>query len=209
MIAGGIGITPLLTMSSELKTRGADFHLHYCARNQGKTIESNELMELINNGKATIYHDNGDPSNGIDLKTTLKEYGDGEHLYFCGPTGFMTAIKNETKHWPPEYIHYEHFSAVSQEQNLEKKSNTEFQINLNRSKLKFRVEANESIIDSLRKNNFFIESSCEEGYCGTCLTRYLGGEPDHRDTVLDEKERKNFILICCSRSNSPELVLDL
>ena len=96
-----------------------------------------------------------------------------------------------------------------QEQNLEKKSNTEFQINLNRSKLKFRVEANESIIDSLRKNNFFIESSCEEGYCGTCLTRYLGGEPDHRDTVLDEKERKNFILICCSRSNSPELVLDL
>ena len=59
------------------------------------------------------------------------------------------------------------------------------------------------------KNNFFIESSCEEGYCGTCLTRYLGGEPDHRDTVLNEKDRKDFVLICCSRSNSPELVLDL
>ena len=208
LIAGGIGITPLLAMASELKMREADFHLHYCARNQSKTIQSDELMELISNGKATIYHDNGDPSNGIDLKKTIKEYENGRHLYFCGPTGFMAAIKNEIKDWPKDHIHYEHFSAASHEQNLEK-LNTEFLITLNRSKLKFKVAANESIIDSLRKNNFFIESSCEEGYCGTCLTRYLGGEPDHRDTVLNEKDRKDFVLICCSRSNSPELVLDL
>ena len=73
LIAGGIGITPLLAMASELKMRGADFHLHYCARNQNKTIQSNELMELINYGKATIYHDNGDPSNGIDLKKNYKK----------------------------------------------------------------------------------------------------------------------------------------
>ena len=83
-------------MASELKMRGADFHLHYCARNQNKTIQSNELMELINYGKATIYHDNGDPSNGIDLKKTIRNYEEGRHLYFCGPTGFMAAIKNAT-----------------------------------------------------------------------------------------------------------------
>jgi ferredoxin-NADP reductase len=205
LIAGGIGITPLLAMSTELNDKGADFHLHYCARNQSKTIQSDELLRLINIGKATIYHDNGDPSKGINLKTTLKNYDDGQHLYFCGPTGFMAAIRNETNHWPPENIHFENFSSVTQEKN----TNTEFLIKLNRSKLKFKVEVNESIIDSLRKNNFFIESSCEEGYCGTCLTRYLDGEPDHRDTVLNEKDKKDFILICCSRSNSPELVLDL
>ena len=102
-------------MSTELNDKGADFHLHYCARNQSKTIQSDELLGLINIGKATIYHDNGDSSKGINLKTTLKNYDDGQHLYFCGPTGFMAAIRNETNHWPPENIHFENFSSVTQE----------------------------------------------------------------------------------------------
>lgn len=209
LIGGGIGITPLLAMSAELLRRNADFHLHYCTRNESKIIQSPLLKELISLGKATLHLDHGNPSDGINLITTLKDHAPGEQLYFCGPTGFMNAIKAAASHWPNELIHFEHFSPPPVAELVSNEPNTEFVVKLKRSKLEFIVGEDESITDVLRKNNFFIETSCEEGYCGTCLTRYLEGTPDHRDTVLNIKDRESFLMICCSRSKSTELVLDL
>lgn len=209
LIGGGIGITPLLAMAAELSRNEADFHLHYCTRNDSKVIQSSILKKLIAQGKATLHLDNGNPADGINLTTTLKHHSPGEHLYFCGPTGFMNAIKNAASHWPKEFIHFEHFSPPSIKESLATQPNSEFLVILKRSKLEFAIGADESITDVLRKNDFFIETSCEEGYCGTCLTRYLEGVPDHRDTVLSDKDKESFLMICCSRAKSAELVLDL
>jgi len=71
------------------------------------------------------------------------------------------------------------------------------------------VPASESIVDVLRANGFSIDTDCREGYCGTCITRYVKGEPEHRDTVLSEKERKSYVMICCARAKVSPLVLDL
>ena len=73
----------------------------------------------------------------------------------------------------------------------------------------FDIPADRSIVEVLRDNGFDIETDCEDGYCGTCITRYLDGEPEHRDTVLGEDERKRYAMICCARARSPMLVLDL
>ena len=87
--------------------------------------------------------------------------------------------------------------------------NTPFQVKIKKSGQIFDIPADRSIVGVLRDNGFEIETDCEDGYCGTCITRYLDGEPEHRDTVLGADERKRYAMICCARARSPMLVLDL
>ena len=85
----------------------------------------------------------------------------------------------------------------------------EFRIRLALTGEVFTVPADRSIVEVLRENGVDIETCCEQGYCGTCMTRYLKGEPEHRDTVLDDEDREDYVLVCCARSRTEELVLDL
>ena len=87
--------------------------------------------------------------------------------------------------------------------------NTPFRIRVRGTGEEMEVPADRSIVEVLRENGFYVDTCCEDGYCGTCLTPYVEGEPEHRDTVLDEDDRKRYVLICCARSRTPMLVLDL
>ena len=84
-----------------------------------------------------------------------------------------------------------------------------FRIRLALSGEVFAVPPGKSIVEVLRENGIDVDTCCEQGHCGTCMTRYLEGEPEHRDTVLDDEDRERYVLICCARSRTGELVLDL
>ncbi|GIX29313.1 PDR/VanB family oxidoreductase [Pelomicrobium sp. G1] len=208
LIAGGIGVTPMMAMIAELEARGEDYRLYYCTRSREKTAFLDRLGPLVAAGKVKVHHDGGDPARGLDLGTLLRECEPGTHLYYCGPPGFMEAVKTASAHWPREALHFEYFSPPA-DASAPGSENRPFRIRLLRSGRELEVPADKTIVGVLRENDVFIETSCENGVCGTCLTRYVDGEPDHRDFVLDEADRKEFVLVCCSRSKTPVLVLDL
>lgn len=208
LVAGGIGVTPMMAMVAELSARGEDFFLHYCTRNADKTAFLARAQALAASGRAALHHDNGNPLQGLDLQALLRNHEPGTHLYFCGPPGFMEAARAFSAHWPREAVHFEYFAAPAEPAG-KPEENRAFRVKLVRSALELEVPADKSIVDVLREHDVFIETSCEEAYCGTCLTRYLAGEVEHRDTVLDEKDRKEFLLVCRSRARTPVLELDL
>ncbi|MCG8560507.1 MAG: PDR/VanB family oxidoreductase [Hyphomicrobiales bacterium] len=206
LLAGGIGVTPMMAMMHELEDRAADYRLHYCTREPGKTAFLDRLQPRIDAGKVMLHHDGGDPTQGLDIRATLAPFTPGMHCYVCGPPGFMSAAMDAVGAWPPHAVHREYFTSPEQD---EERVDAPFQVRLSRSGHVLDVPADRSIVDVLRAHGLDIETSCEDGYCGTCMTRYLGGEPEHRDTVLDDGDRKKYVMICCARATGAPLVLDL
>jgi ferredoxin-NADP reductase len=110
LIAGGIGITPIMAMIAELRRRRADFRVHYCTRSPGETAFLDDLAVLAAQGRVLFHHDGGDPTKGLDIATTLREWRLGTHLYYCGPAGMMAAAATASQHWPPGTVHCEYFA---------------------------------------------------------------------------------------------------
>jgi ferredoxin-NADP reductase len=110
MIAGGIGITPIMAMVAELRRRHAEFRLHYCTRSPEETAFLDDLAVLAAQGFVQFHHDGGDPTKGLDLAATLRECRPGTHLYYCGPAGMMTTAAAASAHWPPGTVHCEYFA---------------------------------------------------------------------------------------------------
>ena len=110
LIAGGIGITPIMAMIAELRRRRADFHLHYCTRSPEETAFLEDLAILAAQGRAQFHHDGGDPAKGLDIAATLSDYRPDTHLYYCGPAGMMAASEAASRHWPPGTVHCEYFA---------------------------------------------------------------------------------------------------
>lgn len=205
LMAGGIGVTPMIAMIHELEARGARWHMHYCTRSPERTAFLSQLAPLIAAGKVTVHHDEGDPARGLDIAKTLGNFEIGTHLYFCGPPGFMSAVKAAVGYWPVHTVHCEYFTASEDRPEFK---NDPFEIKLRSTGNVLKVPADKTIVDVLREHGHTIDSDCEDGYCGTCITRYLSGDPEHRDTVLSEGERKTYMMICCSRAKGT-LELDL
>jgi vanillate O-demethylase ferredoxin subunit len=208
LLAGGIGVTPMMAMIATLRARGADWRMHYCTRSAEKTAFLGRLKPLIAAGKVIVHHDGGDPKKGLDISATLREAEPGTHLYYCGPAGFMAAVADAAKHWPDGSVHFEFFNSPV-DRPAESRANTPFQVKLKSTGEILDIPADKSIVQVLRDKGHTVDTSCEEGYCGTCLTRYVEGEPEHRDTVLDAADHAQYVLICCARSKSPMLVLDI
>ncbi len=110
LIAGGIGITPIMAMIAELRRRRADFRLHYCTRSPEETAFLDDLAILAAQGRVQFHHDGGDPTRGLDIAALLRKYLPGTHLYYCGPAGIMAAAEAASRHWPPETVHCEYFA---------------------------------------------------------------------------------------------------
>ncbi|HEY1430372.1 MAG TPA: ferredoxin reductase [Stellaceae bacterium] len=110
LIAGGIGITPIMAMIAELRHRRAEFHLHYCTRSPEETAFLDDLAVLTAQGRVEFHHDGGDPAKGLDLAATLREPRPGTHLYYCGPAGMMAAAAKASAHWPAGTVHFEFFA---------------------------------------------------------------------------------------------------
>ena len=209
LLAGGIGVTPMMAMMETLETVGADYVIHYCTRTPLNTAFMDRLIPLAEQGKVFFHHDGGDPSQGLDIDATLDNPRAGTHLYYCGPPGFMSAAASAAvDHWPEGTAHFEYFTPPEEDRD-EPLENKPFQVKIVSSGDIFDIPADETIIEVLRGAGLTIDTSCEDGYCATCMTRYLEGEPEHRDAVLDDEDRAEFVLICCARSRTPVLVLDL
>lgn len=214
LIAGGIGITPLLAMGYALRAHGADYHLHYCTKTRADTAFLAEAEEIFD-GRVTFHHDGGDPSNGIKLDEVLAHPAQGTHLYICGPTGLLTAARKAVAHWPEGTVHFELFSSSRTEE--EKQALAEaaahdgsFDIVLAQSDKRITVPPDRSIFEVLRDNGVMLPSACEEGWCGNCVATYLSGDIDHRDECLDDDERKTKLQTCVSRAKPGDtIVLDL
>ncbi len=192
-------------MIAELRRRRADFQLHYCTRSPERTAFLDELMPLAAQGRVHFHHDGGDPARGLDIAATLRDPALGTHLYYCGPAPLMAAAAEAAKEWPVGAVHCEYFTAPA----TGFEEDQPFRVRLARSGVEYEVPAGETIVEVLRRHGIAVRTSCELGYCGTCLTRYLGGEPEHRDQALEEHDRKRYVLICCARSRTPVLELDL
>ena len=206
LLAGGIGVTPMMAMIESLEVTQARWAMHYCTRNLESMAFRARLEPLIAAGKVTLHHDGGDPSQGLDIRSLLSDYEAGTHVYCCGPPGFMSAVKASVGAWPPKSVHFEYFTAAADDSNF---VNKPFQIKIKHTGAVLDVPADQTIVDVLRAHGFAIDTDCEDGYCGTCITRYLDGEPEHRDTVLSDVERKNYVMVCCARAKGAPLVLDL
>lgn len=208
LLAGGIGVTPMIAMIHQLERRGDLYEMHYCTRSIETTAFKEFLAPRLKSGFVKLHHDNGDLTAGLNIAALLEKQRSGEHLYFCGPGGFMSATKTASAHWDKGTVHSEYFTAPS---DVDEKhaNNTLFHVRIKDTDDVFEVPADKSIVVVLRENGFPVDTQCEDGYCGTCLSRYVDGEPEHRDVVLDEEDRSEFMLICCSRSKTKEITLDI
>ena len=209
LLAGGIGVTPMMAMIEELERAGRPYAMHYCTRSPERTAFLDRLKPRIDAGKVVLHHDGGDPSKGLDIPDTLRRFEPGMHLYACGPSGFMNAVNGSVGAWPPHAVHQEYFSAREMTEEEKAWDAKPFKVKIASTGAVFEIPANRSIVSVLQEHGIIVPTDCEEGYCGTCITHFIEGEPVHRDTVLDESDREDYVMVCCVRAKSEVLVLDL
>jgi phthalate 4,5-dioxygenase reductase subunit len=203
-IAGGIGVTPMMAMIKELLAQKKRFRLFYLNRSPEMTAFLAELSAPELKGSIVIHYDGGDPARSLDLKPVLAERKNREHLYCCGPRPLMEAVRRMTDHWSPAAVHFEAFS----EAETHKPGDKPIIVHLAKTGGTVEVPAGKTILEVLRAKGLDVPSSCETGTCGTCRTKLIAGEADHRDLVLAEHERKDTIMICVSRAKTDEIAID-
>jgi ferredoxin-NADP reductase len=203
LIAGGIGITPMLSMIERLKSLKKDWQLVFCAR----TRESAPFVKDLESDERVRFNFDGEPGGTmIDMSVLIASHGVESHFYCCGPLPMLEAFGSATGHLPRDKVHVEFFTAASPAATA-----GGFKVILAKSGREVDVQPGKTILDALNDAGIVTPYSCAEGVCGTCETVVLEGVPDHRDLVLTEAEKSSNkkMLICCSGSHSERLVLDL
>jgi vanillate O-demethylase ferredoxin subunit len=156
-----------------------------------------------------FHFDDGAVGQKLDIGALLAMPQPSVHVYVCGPKGSMDAVLGAARGagWPETQLHYEFFSAAP----VKSEADGSFEVKLASSGRIVVVPKARSVVQALAEVGVDIATSCEQGVCGTCLTRVLEGEPDHRDLFLtpEEQAANDQFTPCCSRSKSPLLVLDL
>jgi vanillate O-demethylase ferredoxin subunit len=209
LLAGGIGITPILCMTERLAVMGADFELHYCTRTKERTAFAQRIAASSFAARVAHHFDDGPASQKLDIAALLATPQPGTHVYVCGPKGFMDAVLGTARAagWPEPQLHYEFFGAAP----TACASDGSFEVQLASSGRIVVVPRDRSVVQALAAAGVEVMTSCEQGVCGTCITRVLEGVPDHRDSYFtpDEQAANDQFTPCCSRAKSPRLVLDL
>lgn len=204
-IAGGIGITPIMAMCRKLLSDGhSNFRLIYCTQSLESTVFADQLAEAELAPHVTLHHDEGDIANNYDFWPHF-ETPTSAHVYCCGPKPMMEAIQDFSGHWPESQIHFEDFNPVK----VFQQDDVSFTVYLKKSNIRITIPQDQTILETLRDNGYDLRSSCESGTCGSCKTRLLAGDIEHRDLVLTDDEREDFIMICVSRAKGGEIILDL
>lgn len=208
LIAGGIGITPILSMAERFTELGIDYTLYYCTRTRSETAFLEHIEERFGD-RVILHHDEGVREQSLDVKKLLEKRAPGTHVYVCGPPGLIAAVRTAAKDWPQGTVHFELFGAARADAGASAE-NKPFDVHLKRRNVTYHIPAERSILDVLTENGIKIRTVCNDGFCGTCTTRYVAGNVDHRDGVLDEEGRKSLIQVCVSRALPGDtLVLDL
>jgi len=208
LFAGGIGITPIIAMAEALHAAGADFELHYCTRAKTRAAYLDRLASAPWADRVHVYHDDLPEAGKLDTVGLVAFPESGKHLYVCGPNGFMDHVIDTARAagWAEANVHSERFSAPA----IDTSDDGSFEMVINSTGQSIRVGAEQTAIAALHEAGFDVPLSCEQGICGTCLTRVLDGEPEHRDMFLTDAEREanNQFTPCCSRGKG-RLLLDL
>lgn len=210
LLAAGIGITPLYAMAERLEAQGRPFELHYYVRNRHEVVFAEALTRAWRYGSCTLHVSAEGDSARKRLPAALRQ-PDG-HLYLCGPVEFMMAVNTaaQAHGWPAECVRSEAFRPA--EVAAGAASQQAFSVTLASSGQCWPVPAGQTIARVLLANGVDVPLSCEMGMCGACLTRVVSGDPDHQDSVQSAAEKcapEQYIALCCSRSRSAELVIDL
>jgi ferredoxin-NADP reductase len=203
-VAGGIGVTPLLPMIRQVARAGMPWRLVYGGRSASSMAFAAELTA----GGAPVELWPQDERGLIDLDGLLATPRPGVHVYCCGPEPLLAAVEERMAAWPPHSLKIERFAPKAGVLGGE---STSFTVRLDYSELEVTVGAGQSIVAAVEAAGVEVMTSCREGTCGTCETAVISGIPDHRDSVLSDEEHatNEVMMICCSRSLSPLLVLDL
>jgi vanillate O-demethylase ferredoxin subunit len=202
-IAGGIGITPMLSMIDRLNTIGREWELVFCYR----TRSSAPFLDILQSNPRVRFNFDREPgAEMLDLNSLVNAAAAGSHLYCCGPETMLEAFEAATKERPPETVHVEYFKSTEPPA-----TQGGFVVVLAKSGREITIPAGKTILTALKDEGFDLPFSCTEGVCGTCETRIIEGIPDHRDRILTERERleSKTMMICCSGAKSEKLVLDL
>ena len=209
LVAGGIGVTPILCMAERLANIGAEFEMHYCTRSEERTAFLERIRRSAFAGRVSFHFDDGPPAQRLDVIEVLGCPDPDTHLYVCGPTGFMDFVIGAAaaRGWSEHHVHREYFSAPLRKTDQDR----EFAVKIASTGKVYQVARDETVIATLARHGIAIPTSCEQGVCGTCITRVIEGEPEHRDLFQTEEERarNDQFTPCCSRAKGEMLVIDL
>jgi len=206
LVAGGIGITPLISMAAQRMASRAPVRLHYAGRSRELMAFVPELQQLL--GDALTLHIDAEAGAPLNVEALLDTCAPDDQLYVCGPKPMldMLLVRTQARGWTRERVHFEVFSAPAVES-----ADHAFEVLLAQSGHSITVPADRSILDCLIDAGCDPMFDCKRGECGVCGTPVIEGEIDHRDYVLSalEKREGRVMQICVSRCKGTRLVLDL
>jgi len=206
LIAGGIGITPMISMATALAHAGTPFRFHYAGRTSAAMAYRQELEQAF--GEDLNLHFDDHPDTALNLQQLAASVGADEHVYVCGPKGMIEAVKSamEAAGVAPERIHFELFTSAAAQT-----GDAAFEVEVHATGEVFQVPPGKTIIEVLEAGGVDLIHDCLRGDCGICKTDIIDGIPDHRDVVLSDSEKAEgkVMQICVSRAKSARLVLDL
>ena len=211
LLAGGIGLTPLLAMAEQLWDRQHAFELHVCARSASRLPFRRHLQEAAWSTRAHLHRDDGPPAQQLDVRALLSQSPPGTQVWVCGPSGFIGHVRERALAlgWSPDRVHAEHFAAAPGGASGPLAADAAFTVEWQPTGQRVPVPPGTSVAQALDAAGIALSLSCEQGICGSCSVRLVAGEPDHRDQFFTPEEHSNqgHFTPCCSRSRSPLLVL--
>jgi ferredoxin-NADP reductase len=207
LIAGGIGITPMITMGHRLHALGRDFALHYCTRTRAEAAFADEIAATPWGARMALHPSR--EGGRADLAALIPDWTPGARLYTCGGALFMDAVFAAAlgRGWPEEALAREYFAVPE----APPRENHAFTVVLGASGREITVPADQSATEALAEAGLIIPTKCSDGICGVCAVPHDGSvEVEHRDYVLSAAERETRIVLCCSRPVAPgaRLVID-
>ena len=204
LIAGGIGITPMLGMARSLVASQQPFTLHYAGRDASRMAYLQEVQALES---AQCWISGGDPTRRLPLTRLLQSHSAERHLYVCGPKSLISAVLQTARElgWDESRLHSELFIG-----SLDSESPGAFEVELRSSGVTLQVPAGKSVLEAMIEADLDPLFDCRRGDCGVCVAQVLEGVAEHRDICLSERERAGgSFCTCVSRASSARLVLDL
>ncbi len=209
LLGGGVGVTPLIGMARALKAQSKAFTFHVCAKTAEHVAFKGEL-DATNGGRMRYAFSQDSDSFRLHLPSLLSSVDDSVQVYACGPQRFLKEIEDIATDWPAGRLRVEHFT--NELEAIPDELSGDFNIKLNKSGKTLAVPSHKTILEVLAEAGVPAPSSCEEGVCGTCITKVLEGEIIHRDACLyDEEKDANTAIACCVSRGHPgsTIVLDL
>ena len=208
LIAGGIGITPLLAMAFELTRRQQPFELHYTARSASHMAFRQLLADAAFRKHVKLYFDDAHPDQRFSIQRLIDSVSRNAHIYVCGPAGLNAGVMKAARRsgFLNRQLHQETFAVGKSGTD-----NRSFTVEIASTHQTLDIPADHTILEILDQNGVFVPSMCRQGICGICITNVLSGQVDHRDNYLspDERAKSDVMLPCCSRAATPHVVLDI